>query len=243
MWPLGWKVWGTKMAKYLWQPRLRMVVDLFMTVGLLALMAYERIGQAAHEWVGTGMLVLFVAHHILNCRWWAALTKGRWTAFRALQTMFVLLVLVTMIGQMASGIWLSREVFAFLPLSGGQSLARTVHLLAAYWGFVALGLHLGLHWGGVIAAVRRAAHRQPPARSSQWALKTLGILVAVYGAVAFVRRGLPDYLFYRTQFGFFDYEEPLVFFFADYIAILALFVLTGYWLARLSQIVGKTKKM
>lgn len=212
-----------------------------MTVGLLALMAYERIGQAAHEWVGVGMFVLFVAHHILNRRWWASLARGRWTPFRALQTLLALAVLATMLCQMVSGVWLSQTVFAFLPISGGRSLARTVHLLAAYWGFVALGLHLGLHWGGMLAAFRRIT--KPVTGGGRWALRGLGILLAGYGAVAFVRRGLPDYLFYRTQFGFFDYEEPLVFFFADYIAILALFVFAGYWLARLTQAAGKWKKM
>lgn len=241
MWPPGWKNWGIEMERQTWQPRLRMAVDLLMTAGLLALMAYERIGQAAHEWVGTGMLGLFVAHHILNRRWWAGLARGRWTAFRVVQTALALLVLAAMLGQMVSGIWLSREVFAFLLLSGGQSLARTVHLLAAYWGFVLLGLHLGLHWGGMLAAIRRAAGRKPAAGAAKWVLRLLSFAVAGYGAAAFVRRGLPDYLLYRTQFGFFDYEEPLAFFFADYIAILALFVFAGYWLAKLVQRSGRPR--
>ena len=58
-----------------------------------------------------------------------------------------------------------------------------------------------------------------------------------------MRRGLPDYLLYRIQFGFFDDSEPLVFFFADSLAILALFVFAGYWLARLAQSAGKVRKM
>ena len=56
------------MAKQPWQPRLRRTVDLLMTVGLLALMAYERIGRVVHEWVGAGMLALFVfAGYWLAC--------------------------------------------------------------------------------------------------------------------------------------------------------------------------------
>lgn len=35
-----------------------------MTIALLPLMSYERIGQAAHEWIGISMFVLFVAHQI-----------------------------------------------------------------------------------------------------------------------------------------------------------------------------------
>ena len=99
---------------------------------------------------------------------------------------------------------------------------------------------LGLHGGEMLTAFHRAA--RPLAGGGRWALRIFGTAAAGYGAVAFVRHGLPDYLFYRTQFGFFDYSEPLVFFFADYLAILALFVFAGYWLARLAQSAGKTQK-
>ena len=99
----------------------------------------------------------------------------------------------------------------------------------------------GCMGGGMLTAFRRAV--RPLAGGGRWALRLLGAAAAGYGAVAFVRRGLPDYLFYRTQFGFFDYSEPLVFFFADYLAILALFGFAGYWLARLAQSVGKPRKM
>ena len=58
-----------------------------------------------------------------------------------------------------------------------------------------------------------------------------GLAVAVYGAYAFVKRSIPSYLFLRTQFVFFDYEEPLVFFFLDYLAIMGLFVFIGHFLA------------
>ena len=45
---------------------LKIAVDVAMTIALLLLMAYELIGQAAHEWLGIGMFVLFIIHHILN---------------------------------------------------------------------------------------------------------------------------------------------------------------------------------
>lgn len=41
---------------------LKRSVDLLMTAALPALMSYSRIGEAAHEWVGMGMAVLFVLH-------------------------------------------------------------------------------------------------------------------------------------------------------------------------------------
>ena len=48
---------------------MKICVDIGMTIALLLLMTYELIGQAAHEWLGIGMLVLFLTHHILNRKW------------------------------------------------------------------------------------------------------------------------------------------------------------------------------
>lgn len=213
----------------------RYILDAWMTAALLALMAYERIGQATHEWVGVLLFVLFAGHHFLNRRWWPGLRGGRWNAFRALQTLLALLALAAMLCPIVSGVWLSQTVFTWLPISGGRSTARTIHMLAAYWGYVVMGLHLGLHGGGILAALRRTAHRPAASGFGKWVLRLLGFALAGYGAAAFVRRGLPDYLFLRTHFAFFDYEEPLALFFADYAAILALFVLAGYWLGRAAQ--------
>ena len=39
-------------------------VDAAMTVALLFLMGYQFWGDAAHEWAGAGIFVLFAVHHI-----------------------------------------------------------------------------------------------------------------------------------------------------------------------------------
>lgn len=49
-------------------------------------MPYELVGRAAHEWIGAGMLILF----ILNRKWTAHLLKGRYTKFRVLQLDIIL---------------------------------------------------------------------------------------------------------------------------------------------------------
>ncbi len=97
----------------------KILVDIGMTIVLLLLMAYELIGQAVHEWLGVGIFVLAVAHHVLNGRWSRSLLKGRYTALRVWQTALAGLVLLSMLGSMVSGVILSRQVFAFLPISGG----------------------------------------------------------------------------------------------------------------------------
>lgn len=140
---------------------LKMGLDLVMTVLLLCQMAYMLIGEAAHEWMGAAMFVLFLLHHVLNWRWYRNLVKGKYTALRILQTVVDFLVLLAMIGLMVSGIMLSREVFAFLPIRGGMGFARILHMLAAYWGFILMSVHLGLHWGMIMGMARKIG-RYPP---------------------------------------------------------------------------------
>lgn len=50
-------------------------LDLFVR----ALMAYSLSEQKIHEWIGIGILLLFLIHHGLNLQWLRALSKGRYT--------------------------------------------------------------------------------------------------------------------------------------------------------------------
>ena len=92
-----------------------------MTFGLLFLMGYQFWGHEAHEWVGAGMFILFIAHHILNKSWYRNLLKGKYHAARIFQIIIDLMVLAAMLCLMISGIILSNHVFSFLPIQGGMS--------------------------------------------------------------------------------------------------------------------------
>ena len=211
----------------------KIMVDAAMTLGLLFQMGYQFWGDAAHEWVGAGMFVLFLAHHILNRTWHQALFHGRYTTVRVFGLLVNLLVLLAMIGLMVSGMMLSREVFAFLPIRGGMSFARLLHLTASYWGFVLMALHLGLHWKMVLGQFRRGAKGKQLFRLRFGVLTVLGAAIAVYGLIAFLRRELPAYLFLQTRFAFFDFSEPVVLFYLDYLAIMGLFVWLAHYLTKL----------
>ena len=95
--------------------KIRIVVDILMTVLLPLLMAYSLIGELFHEIIGTVIFVLFIVHHILNRKWYATLFKGKYTARRAFQTALDYLLLIVMILQPVSGILMSKHLFTFLP--------------------------------------------------------------------------------------------------------------------------------
>lgn len=208
----------------------KLIVDAAMSALLLLLMAYEMIGAAVHEWLGIAMFVLVILHHGLNRKWSGNVLKGKYAPMRITQMVLVVLVLLSMLGSMVSGIVLSRHALAFLPIQGGTGWARTVHLLCGYWGFVLMSLHLGLHWGMVIGFVGKSLK---PSQVRTWGVRAIGLLIAAYGIYAFIKRDLPNYILLRNHFAFFDFSEPLICFFLDYLAIMGLFIWVGHYLSRL----------
>ena len=217
---------------------IRLSIDFAMTVLLLLLMARQLTGEAAHEWLGAGMFALWILHHILNFKWYSHIGKGRYTPPRMFQLAVNLLLFISMAGMMISAVILSREVFRFLPISGGISLARFMHILCAFWSFVLMALHLGLHWNMILGHIGRAAGLVLP-RPARTALGIAGAAAAVYGLYAFLKNQLLSYLFLTPHFVYFDFERPVILFAAEYMAIMELFVFAGHYgmkaLKRLSR--------
>ncbi len=219
----------------------RMIVNTAMTAVLLCLMAYSLIGETAHEILGTALFILFTVHHILNRRWFGALTRGRYGAFRVLQTGLVLLLILSVLCSMVSGILLSNKLYTFLPrIKGASVMARSVHLVCAYLNFILISLHLGLHWNAMLSGIRRRG--SDDSKNRTWLLRLAGCSAAAYGVYAFVKRQIGEYLFLRTHFVFLDPSEPLVFFFLDYIAIMGLFVWIGHYLAKITKRMDNDRK-
>lgn len=208
--------------------KLKITIDLLMSAVLLLLMAYEQIGgQAAHEWIGMGMFALFILHHILNRKWIKNLFRGKYTALRVMQTVPAALVLISMTGSLISGIILSRHVFSFLPVHGVYAFGRTLHMLSAYWGFVFMGLHLGFHWNMLTGMAGKIVKKSPGAR--KLVSRTIAALIVGYGIYAFRKREIGSYMFLKSHFVFFDFEEPVALFLLDYMAAAAVFVCAGHY--------------
>jgi hypothetical protein len=212
---------------------IKLSVDVLMTLALLFLMGYHLWGEALHEWVGAGMLIMFIAHHILNGHWHKTLFKGKYSALRIITLCVDLLVLLAMLAQMYSGIVMSRYVFDFLPSIGGLSLARRLHILGAYWGFLLMSLHLGLHWNMILGMFRKTARIKSSSKIRSIIAFIIGLAVAGYGVWAFIGRDFPTYLFLKSEFVFLDYSEPKILFCIDYLALMGLCIFIAHYSTKL----------
>ena len=91
---------------------------------------------------------------------------------------------------------------------------RRLHMISNSWAFVFMSAHIGMHWGMFI--------------NKKFIKKQISIIIAlfvsIYGVVSFIKRGLYNKMFLLVDFAFFDYEEPIIFFFMDYVSIMVLFI-------------------
>lgn len=244
--------------------KIRITIDIIMTVMLPLLMAYSLIGETFHEVVGTVIFVLFIIHHILNRKWYGAWAgalasskhadekhgedstetsdrgsveepdgdfdkissrgsyrKRKSNARIIFQMTLDLLLLIFMILQPVSGILISRHLYTFLPALPISSLARSIHMMLAYWGYVLLSIHAGTH---LVPLMRKLALK---GKNIFTAVCVVLGSISLYGIIAFIQRGFPGYMSGKTAFAFFDFSEPRIFFFLDYLSIMILFMLLG----------------
>ena len=193
----------------------RMIIDILMVILLPVLMAYSLVGELFHEIAGIVMAGLFIAHNLINRRWWMSLFKGRYNPNRIFRTVINVLLLIFMILQPLSGLLMSKYILKGVTMNISSTILRSIHLVLAYWGFVMMSLHLGLHGNMIVQKGKKT-------------VRYVLILAATYGLYAFIKRKLIEYMFMINMFVYFDYSEPIAFFIFDYLSIMILFAVIGY---------------
>ena len=104
-------------------------------------------------------------------------------------------------------------------------------MLCAYWGFTLMSLHIGFHTNMMMGAMRKATRFSKPSKIRTIILRIAAALLCAYGIYAFSQRQIGTYMFLINEFVFFDFDEPIAFFFADYIAVMGLFICAGHYLS------------
>ena len=205
---------------------LKIAADILMTAALPLLMCYSLVGEFAHEVIGIIMFALFIAHHILNLGWVKNLFNGKYTFQRTINTLVNAVIFICMLGLMYSGIVMSKHIFTFLHI-GGASFARTVHMLCAYWGFVLMSLHLGMHIRIIISAMKKAM-KFKTSKATAIITNVIFGMISAMGVYFFIQLKLADYLFIRSPFVFFDFSVPVIIMILEYVTVMVLFAQIGY---------------
>ncbi len=210
--------------------QIKLAIDILMTICLLFLMGYQFWKEAAHEWVGFFLFFLFVMHHILNVHWYKSLIHGRYTWIRVILCVIDILLVADMIGLVTSSILLSEHVLFFLKFQGLISSARVLHMATAYWSYVLMALHIGLHWRMVLGLAHKHLHFAHHLESCL--LFLIAMVIACIGLMQFLQQDLLTYMFVRTEFVFLDFSESVIQFYLDYLALMGFFIFIAYYLSK-----------
>lgn len=206
----------------------RQILDIVMALCMPLLMAYSLIGESFHEFCGITVFVLFLIHHWWNRKFYANLFQRKYTLYRSVQTAIDLLLVVILLLQPLSGILMSKYVLTSLSAGKLTALVREIHLCLAYWGYILLSVHAGMHMSGLVTKWKTEA---------PWALGITGI-AGIVGIYSFIKHSFPMYLFLQSSFVFLDFSASRVLFLLEYLSIMILFTILG---ALLTITLRKTK--
>ena len=195
------------------------IIDVCMIILLLCLMAYQVTGEELHEWTGIIMTLTVIIHQLLNRRWFAALFRGKYNAYRSITTLVSLMLLAAMLVTAFCGMAMSGYAVPFLYWAGGVFLVRPAHLAMSHWAFLMMGLHLGLHLPLII--------KRKLSETGRTAITVAGTILSGVGFWLFLKNGIPDYLFFRVPFAFLDYEKSSWMVFLENILMLSAWSFVG----------------
>ena len=206
----------------------RRIIDVILTVLMLCLMAYQVTGTLLHEWIGIVMTLMVIVHQILNIKWYGVFFKGKYNAYRIINTILTVFVVLSFAFTAVCGMSMSSHAVPFMYGILKISFARRMHLSMSVWSFILMGLHLGVHIPFITAKMKI------PGR-----LKTIfGIVfcgLAGLGLFLFLRSGMTQYMFFRSAFAFFDYERSGISVFGENILIMIFWAFTGTHIALLCR--------
>lgn len=212
-----------------------------MYVLFLLLMEQRLIADAAHEWMGIAVFVLFLLHNALNYRWYAALFKGRYNCLRIVQTAINFLLWLAMLGCIVSSLMISGTVFSGLVIPGSR-YGALIHMVCTAWAFVLMSLHSGLHWAQFTVIARRVKLRENAKKVIVWICRALVLAVCAVGVWIFVDRSFYEELFLLSEYKTHDYDANAFVYMLETAALSAVFVSIAYYIKKLYLFISRKSK-
>lgn len=199
----------------------RLVLPAGMGALLLLSLAYWWQDNLVHEVAGTAFLAVAAWHIVQHRVWFTHLARGRFGPRRAAGTALNLLLATNMAVLLVTSIVISQSVFSFLPPRNSIAL-REVHWFSAYWAMLVVGLHLGLQWTRVMAAMRNVLGLPGPDRRRTVMLRIASAALAACGAWSFSVLDIWKKLTFTYSLDFWDFTASVTPFFGHWLSVTAL---------------------
>ena len=208
--------------------KIKIVIDILMYFIFVILMGHHITENSIHEIFETILFILFIVHHILNYRYYKTIFKGKYNFKRVFLLIIDLLLLISMIGMMISGVIISSDVFSFLNIQT-TIFGRQLHMVSTSLAFVIMSIHLGLHLGVFINKLNKKMKNSV----LEYVYYLILILIVIYGVYSFKKLNFISDMFLLNAFKFYDFNESPIIFYLHVISSSLFIGLTIYFINNL----------
>jgi hypothetical protein len=208
----------------------RLLLPAAMAVFLALSLAYWWLENVPHELFGAAMFALLGWHLVINRSWFTNLLKGRHDTRRIVTIGLHILLIINMIVLLVTSIVISKTLFAALPIPDSVYM-REIHWFSAYWVMMIVGIHLGIHWGRVMALCRSLSGSTDAGTAAMLALRFAAIVLFGLGVWSFMVLDVWGKLTFTYSLDVWNFKTSVTPFFAHWAAVVALpATVTHYWM-------------
>lgn len=129
----------------------RLILNAAIWVFFLLIMSFQYLPKILHELGGVLWVVAVLLHLSWNQQWFSYLLHGKWATMRGVAMLINILLILSSITVILSGICISNHVFkGMVPLALQRNIViHQLHVSLPYLMLILMGLHVGLHWQGI----------------------------------------------------------------------------------------------
>lgn len=166
----------------------RLILNAAIWVFFLLIMSFQYLPKILHELGGVIWVVVVFLHLAWNRQWFRSLLQGKWATIRGVAMLINILLILSSITVILSGICISNHVFkGMIPLALQRNIViHQLHVSVPYLMLILMGLHIGLHWQGmwqrVIKALRWNSNSLPYRAGCYFGVLML-FLGGIYGSL------------------------------------------------------------
>jgi len=211
----------------------RLVLDCLAVRFFLIALAYNWLGNAVHEIIGTAMFL--ISHNIFNRRWYGTITKARRGARGIISKAINLSLLVTILTLLVTSVIISQTVFGFLPLTSSFTV-RQIHTLVAYAGLLIVSVHLGLHCSLIMGVVRAKLGITSDSNRRTYLVRIVVAIIAAYGVRGLFAVNVGSKLSMEVPMDFADFQTSTSALLVHHAAIVGLGASVTHYALKLTQV-------
>ena len=150
--------------------------------------------------------------------------KGILSSIKKVDIFINFILLIDILVIFLSGLTMSK----LLPFLNFMSIgmARKAHMMATYWGFILMAIHLGLHLQIMLVKIKKYISKQ--SHVVALIISFIPVLLVIYGIIMFIKNQWITYLFLLREFIFVDPSIGLMQMLIETLAVFILFATLSY---------------